>query len=105
LADVANNRRARPFNSGIVGQPSNRGLTVSDIDHDRIDEAVLALLFLGRHDEFRTWKSFDWATMERLHAKGYISNPIGKAKSVVFSEEGLQKSEALFRKLFQKREA
>ncbi len=75
---------------------------MSDIDHDRIDEAVLALLFLGRHDEFRTWKSFDWATMERLHAKGFISNPIGKAKSVVFSEEGLQRSEALFRKLFQK---
>lgn len=75
---------------------------MSDIDNDRIEEAVLALLFLGLHDEFRTWKSFDWATMERLHAKGFISNPIGKAKSVVFSEEGLQKSEALFHKLFQK---
>jgi hypothetical protein len=24
----------------------------------------------------RVVKSFDWATMERLHAKGYISNPI-----------------------------
>jgi len=78
------------------------GLTVNDIDYDRIDEAVLALLFLGRYDDFRTWKSFDWATMERLHAKGFISNPIGKTKSVVFSEEGLQQSEALFHKLFQK---
>ncbi len=76
---------------------------MNDTDYDRIDEAVLALLFLGRHDEFRTWKSFDWAAMERLHAKGLISNPVGKAKSVVFSEEGLQQSQALFRKLFQKR--
>jgi hypothetical protein len=34
-----------------------------DIDPDRIDKAV-------RHDGSRTWKSFDWSTMERLHAKG-----------------------------------
>ena len=71
-----------------------------DIDRDRIDEAILALLFLGRHDEIRAWKSFDWGAMERLHTKGFISDPVGKAKSVVFTEEGLRKSEALFRKLF-----
>jgi len=75
---------------------------MNQIDLDRIDEAVLALLYLGRHDEFRAWKSFDWAAMERLHAKGLISNPIGKAKSIVFSEEGLRQSEALFHKLFRK---
>ena len=71
-----------------------------DIDRDRIDEAILALLFLGRHDGIRTWKSFDWATMERLHTKGFISDPVGKAKSVVLTDEGLRQSEALFRKLF-----
>ena len=71
-----------------------------DIDQDRIDEAVLALLFLGRHDGVRTWKSFDWAAMERLHAKGLISNPVGKAKSVVFTDQGLRCSEELFRKFF-----
>jgi uncharacterized protein DUF6429 len=74
-----------------------------EIDPDRIDEAVLALLFLGRHDGVRTWKSFDWATMERLHAKGLISDPVGKAKSVAFTEQGLLQSEALFHKLFEKR--
>ena len=72
-------------------------------DPDLIDEAVLALLFLGSHDVYRAWKSFDWTAMERLHAKGLISNPVGKAKSVVFSEQGLRQSEALFRKLFRKR--
>ena len=71
-----------------------------DIDRDRIDEAILALLFLGRHDEIRAWKSFDWAAMERLHAKGLISDPVGKAKSVIFTDEGLRRSEALFRQLF-----
>jgi hypothetical protein len=71
-----------------------------DIDRDRIDEAVLALLFLGRHDEIRAWKSFDWAAMDRLHNKGLISDPVSKTKSVVFTDEGLRQSEALFRKLF-----
>jgi hypothetical protein len=71
-----------------------------EIDRDRIDEAILALLFLGRHDDIRAWNSFDWAAMERLHTKGLISDPVGKAKSVVFTDEGLRQSEALFQKLF-----
>ena len=75
---------------------------MKEIDLDRIDEAVLALLLLGRHDGVRAWKSFDWAAMERLHAKGFISNPVGKVKSVVFTEEGLVQAEALFEKLFRK---
>jgi hypothetical protein len=41
--------------------------------------------------------------MERLHAKGIISDPVGKAKSVVFTDDGLRQSEALFRKLFASR--
>jgi hypothetical protein len=45
-------------------------------------------------------KSFDWAAMERLYTKGLISDSVGKAKSVVFTDEGLRQSEALFRKLF-----
>ena len=40
------------------------------------------------------------AAMERLHTKGLISDPVGKAKSVVFTDEGLRQSEASFRKLF-----
>jgi Domain of unknown function (DUF6429) len=71
-----------------------------DIDHDRIDETVLALLFLGRHGGDRTWKSFDWAAMERFYAKGLISNPVSQAKAVVFTDEGPRLSEALFRKFF-----
>jgi hypothetical protein len=67
-----------------------------DIDQDKVDQAVLALLSLGRHDGFRTWKGLEWEVMGRLHRKGYISDPAGKARSVLFTEEGLRESERLF---------
>jgi len=74
-----------------------------DIDNDKIDEAVLALLSLTLHDDVRAWKSFDWDAMNRLFEKGYILNPVGKAKSVVLTEKGLAESERLFTKLFSKK--
>jgi hypothetical protein len=70
------------------------------LDTDRIDEAALALLSLGLHDGARAWKSFDWDVMARLHEKGYISDPRGKAKSIVFTEQGLAQSERVLSKLF-----
>jgi hypothetical protein len=73
------------------------------LDTEKIDDAVLALLYLGRHQDFRAWKGFDWDAMDRLHRKGMIENPVGKAKSVVFTEEGLQRSRDLFEKMFTKR--
>ena len=74
-----------------------------EIDEDKIDAAALALLGLTLHDECRVWKSFDWDVLNRLHEKGYISNPVGKAKSVIITKQGLQKSEEVFEKLFTKR--
>ena len=71
-----------------------------DVDTGKVDEAVLALLYLGLHETARTWKSFDWDAMERLHAKGYVTSSVSRSKSVVFTEEGLRESERLFRKLF-----
>ena len=73
-----------------------------DIDYDRIDDVVLALMQLGRWDEHRTWKGFDWDAMERLHAKGMISDPKGRAKSVVFTQDGEVRSKAVFRQMFVK---
>ena len=70
------------------------------IHTDRIDDCVLALLLLGRHDGPRVWKSFDWDAMDRLHKKGLISDPVGRAKSVVLTNEGLEKAERLSRDLF-----
>ena len=71
-----------------------------DIDTDRIDAAVLALLLLGLHDRSRVWKTFDWDAMNRLHHKGLISDPVGKAKSVVLTEEGQREAERLFQEMF-----
>jgi hypothetical protein len=77
--------------------------TETDIDIEKIDEAVLALLYLTLHDHNRAWKSFDWDAMNRLHEKGFISNPVGKAKSIVFTGDGLQKAKRLFDERFTKR--
>lgn len=71
-----------------------------DIDTSRIDEAVLALLWLNLDATGTAWKGFDWRAMERLHERGLISNPVGKAKSVRLTEEGLTEGERCFRELF-----
>lgn len=47
-----------------------------DIDEDKIDDAVLALLWLTLHDGYRAWKGFDWARMDRLFKKGMIADPL-----------------------------
>ena len=73
-----------------------------DLDEDKIDEAVLALLRLTLHDGQRAWKGFDWDSMDRLHRKGLIHDPVGKAKSVVLTDKGLERSHQLLQKLFGK---
>ena len=74
-----------------------------DLNDNKIDETVLALLFLTLHDENRAWKTLDFDTMDRLHAKGYISNPATSAKSVILTDEGLQLAKQLCEKHFGKR--
>ena len=71
-----------------------------ELDDDKIDRAVLALLYLGLHDGARAWKGFDWDALNRLHERGFISNPRGRAKSVVFTEEGLSEARRLLEELF-----
>jgi hypothetical protein len=74
-----------------------------EYDKEKVDEMVLALLYLTTFEEkfgCRTWKGMDWDAMNRLHEKGYISDPKTKAKSVILSEEGTKLSEELFKKHF-----
>lgn len=73
---------------------------------DRIDEAVLALLWLGIFERYpkggaRVWKSFDWNAMGRLHEKDLISDPTSKARSVILIDAGLARAEAACRRLFE----
>jgi hypothetical protein len=74
---------------------------------DKIDDAVLALLHLTSFSEggggfavTRAWKGHDWDALGRLHAKGFIGDPVSKAKSVVLSEAGERRARELFERLF-----
>ncbi len=69
------------------------------LNPQKVEEAVLAVLWLTLHDEVRVWKSIDWNAMDRLHQKGLISDPARKAKSVLFTEEGLAEAERAARKI------
>lgn len=88
----------QPARPGGEGSPAE----APEASAERIDEAVLALLLLGLHDGDRAWKSFDWEAMDRLHAKGLISNPASRTKSVRLTQAGLEAAreahDALFRR-------
>ena len=71
------------------------------LNTDKIDDAVLALLYLTLHDGYRAWKGFDWEALDRLHKKGMIHDPVGKVKSVVFTPNGLERAKKLFETMFE----
>ena len=63
----------------------------SELDTNKIDDTVLALLWLTMCGSDRAWKGHDWNTLGRLHEKGMIHDPVGKAKSVSLTPEGLER--------------
>lgn len=71
-----------------------------EIDKDKIDDAILALLYLTLDRDGRAWKGFDWSAMNRLHEKGFIGDPVNKSKSIWLTDEGTARSERLFREMF-----
>jgi hypothetical protein len=76
-----------------------------EIDEEKIDDMVLALLYLTTFKDkprWRAWKGHNWDALDRLHHKGYISDPATKAKSVLLTEEGARRSQDLFEKYFKK---
>jgi hypothetical protein len=74
-----------------------------EFDERKIDEAVLALLYLTLHDGNRAWKTIDFATLDRLQEQGFLSGTVTRAKSVVFTEKGLRAAEQLAAKQFAKK--
>ena len=71
-----------------------------ELNEQRIDDAVLALLYLNLYHCGVVWKGFDWDAMNRLHEKGLISDPVRKAKSIGFSEEGEKQARKIFEQMF-----
>ena len=77
---------------------ANEARDFANIDYDRekVEEMVLALLSLTLDADGRAWKSHDWGVLDRLHQRGYISDPKSKAKSVLLTEEGQRRARELF---------
>ena len=50
-------------------------------DMVKVEEALLALLGVFEFENGRVWKRYDFATMDRLHAKGLITEPRVKQES------------------------
>ena len=75
------------------------------VDWECVDDAALAIMLLGLHEGWRTWKGFDWEVLDRLHDKGFITDSKTKTKSVIFTEKGWEESQRLFERLFGRRTA
>ena len=74
-----------------------------EFDQDKVDEVVMALLYLTMFEQggiTSAWKGHDWDVLNRLHEKGWISDPKSKAKSVGVTDEGKKAAADLFRKHF-----
>lgn len=91
-------RAARATDAGPEGQEVG-----GDLRTEKVNEAVLGLLHLNAfedHGTVRSWKTFDWDTMDRLHERGLIGDPKSKAKSVPLTAEGVAAAEEAFRRRF-----
>jgi len=88
--------------TGLCGHLIGQAMS---FDEQKVDDTVLALLHLTSFSEggvTRSWKAHDWEVMNRLHARGLISDPRTKYKSVVLTDEGARRSKELFKELFEK---
>lgn len=89
--------------AGTTGAGAEGRGAGGDLRTEEVDEAVLALLYLNAfedHGTVRSWTTFDWGAMDRLHERGLIGDPKSKAKSVPLTAEGVAAAEESFRKLF-----
>ncbi len=72
-----------------------------DLDAEKLAEIAIGLLSLTLYDG-RVWKALDWDLMRLLHEKGWISNPVSKAKSVILTNDGERVAAQSLRKHFAK---
>jgi hypothetical protein len=74
-----------------------------EYSQDKVDDMVLALLFLtSSTNEYgtRAWKGLDVKVLDRLYHKGYISDPREKGPTMQLSEQGAARSRELFAAYF-----
>jgi len=76
-----------------------------DIDEQKLAEAALAILSLtldGEAGVSRAWKGMSWDLLDVLYKKGWVDDPVGKQKSIVFTEEGHELAIKFMKKHFGK---
>ncbi len=69
------------------------------LDEEKLAESALALLSLTLHGR-RAWKALDWNLMNLLFRKGWITDPVSKARSILLTEEGEELAEEFLAKHF-----
>lgn len=70
-----------------------------EYNKDKVDEMVLALLYLtSTHNQYgtRAWKGLNTEVMDRLYQKGYTEDPRGQSPSIALTETGAKLSRELF---------
>ncbi len=75
------------------------------IDEEKLAETALAILSLTSHKDagvVRAWKGMDWDLLGLLYQNGWIWDPVGKQKSVVFTNEGKNLAVKFLQKHFEK---
>ncbi len=80
-------RRAAWGGSNVINDREREINLPSELDPDKLAKVALALLSLTLQGG-RVWKALDWDLMNLLHEKGWIGDPVSKAKSVVLMTEG-----------------
>ena len=76
-----------------------------NVDQNRLSEVALAILGLTAFRDrqiVRAWKGMDWDLLDQLYERGWINDPKGKAKSVVFTAEGAKLAEEFLKRHFAK---
>lgn len=74
-----------------------------EYNQDKVDDMVLALLFLtSSTNEFgtRAWKGLDIKILERLYKKGFVSDPGDKSPTLTLSKDGAERSKRMFEEYF-----
>lgn len=85
LCNVRAGRLAVQVNDGRTRR------TRMNLDKNKIAEgamAILALTMFKDRDVHRAWKGIDWDVMHDLCDRGWIHDPKGNAKSIVFTDAG-----------------
>jgi len=74
-----------------------------NLDKEKLSEVALAIPSLSRTTDsygVRAWKRLDWDVMNLLFEKGWISDPVGKQKSVAVTETGVHLADEFLEKYF-----